>query len=75
MNIIEMRGKRAILVDDIIDTAGTKVHQTINGYRCEGSICMLSWCIIRPAIERIQKSAIKELVTLNTILLLRKENR
>lgn len=71
MNIIgDVRGKRAILVDDIIDTAGTIVSAS-NALMDIGAkevyACCTHGVLSGPAIERIQKSAIKELVTLNTI--------
>lgn len=71
MNIIgDVRGKRAILVDDIIDTAGTIVNAA-NALADIGAkevyACCTHGVLSGPAIERIKNSPIKELVTLNTI--------
>lgn len=71
MNIIgDVRGKRAILVDDIIDTAGTIVSAA-NALADIGASEVYACCthgvLSGPAIERIKNSPIKELVTLNTI--------
>lgn len=71
MNIIgDVRGKRAILVDDIIDTAGTivgaaKALSDIGAK--EVYACCTHGVLSGPAIERIKNSPIKELVTLNTV--------
>ncbi|AGC69457.1 ribose-phosphate pyrophosphokinase PrsA [Thermoclostridium stercorarium subsp. stercorarium DSM 8532] len=71
MNIIgDVRGKRAILVDDIIDTAGTIVSAA-NALADIGAkeiyACCTHGVLSGPAIERIKNSPIKELVALNTI--------
>lgn len=71
MNIIgDVRGKRAILVDDIIDTAGTIVNAA-NALADIGAkeiyACCTHGVLSGPAIERIKNSPIKELVALNTI--------
>jgi ribose-phosphate pyrophosphokinase len=71
MNIIgEVKGKRIILVDDMIDTGGT----IVNGAKALleiGAKEVYASCthgvLSGPAIERIEKSEIKELVVLNTI--------
>jgi len=66
----DVKGKRAIIVDDIIDTAGTV---------CAASELLLSKGAIRvdvvathgllsgPAVERLRKSPIEEVVITNTI--------
>ena len=74
MNIIgNVEGKRVILVDDMVDTAGTlcnaakaliEVGKAVDVYAC-ASHGVLSG----PAIERIDASPIKELVLLGTIQL------
>ena len=74
MNIIgNVEGKRVILVDDMVDTAGTlcnaakaliEVGKAVDVYAC-ASHGVLSG----PAIERIDASPIKELVLLDTIQL------
>ncbi len=71
LNIIgDVNGKRAILVDDIVDTAGT----IINAARAledmgakEVYACCTHGVLSGPAIERIKNSNIVELVMLNTI--------
>ncbi len=71
MNVIgDVRGKRAILVDDLIDTAGTIVNAA-NAMGDMGAVEVYACCthgvLSGPAIDRIRTSAIKELVVLNTI--------
>lgn len=71
MNIIgDVRGKRVILVDDLIDTGGTIVNAA-NALTEIGATEVYACCthglLSGPAIERIRTSAIRELVTLNTI--------
>lgn len=73
MNIIgDVRGKTAILVDDMIDTAGT-IANAANALRDLGAkevyACCTHGVLSGPAIDRINSSAIKELVMLNTIKL------
>lgn len=71
MNIIgDVRGKRAILIDDLIDTAGTFQQGAIAlaqyGVK-EVYGCATHGVLSGPAIERISQSPIKELVITNTI--------
>ncbi|MDR2157120.1 MAG: ribose-phosphate pyrophosphokinase [Clostridiales Family XIII bacterium] len=71
MNIIgDIDGKTCILVDDMIDTAGT-ITNAANALRDLGAnevyACATHGILSGPAIERIQKSAIKEMVLLNTV--------
>ncbi len=71
MNVIgEVKGKNCILVDDMIDTAGT-ITAGANALMDMGANSVYAACshgvFSGPAIERIEQSAIKELVTLNTI--------
>ena len=71
MNIIgDVKGKTAILVDDMIDTAGT-ISNAANALMDLGAKEVYACCshgvLSGPAVERIQASAIKELVMLNTI--------
>ena len=74
MNIIgDVRGKKVILVDDMIDTAGTlcnaaKAIIEVGGAE-EVYACATHGVLSGPAIERIQASPIKELVLLDTIVL------
>jgi ribose-phosphate pyrophosphokinase len=78
MNIIgDVKGKTAILVDDMIDTAGT-IANAANALMDLGAKEVYACCshgvLSGPAIERIQASAIKELVMLNTINLSKDKN-
>ncbi len=71
MNIIgEVNGKKVILVDDMIDTAGTIVqaaHALVEKGAKEVYACCTHPVLSGPAIERLEASPIKELVCLNTI--------
>ncbi len=71
MNIIgDIEGKNCILVDDMIDTAGT-ITNAANALKDLGAksvrACATHAVLSGPAIERIEKSAIEELVLLNTM--------
>ncbi|HCL49740.1 MAG TPA: ribose-phosphate pyrophosphokinase, partial [Clostridiaceae bacterium] len=71
MNVIgDIKDKTVILVDDMIDTAGT-ITKGANALMDLGAKEVYACCthavLSGPAVERIQKSAIKELVTLNTV--------
>ncbi|MBR2302276.1 MAG: ribose-phosphate diphosphokinase [Clostridia bacterium] len=72
MNIIgDAKGKRALMLDDMIDTAGTitqgaKAIAEIGG-ACEVYACCSHGVLSGPAIERIEKSVLKEVVVLDTI--------
>ena len=71
MHIIgDIEGKKVILVDDMIDTAGT-ITNAANALKERGAQEVLACCthavLSGPAIERIQQSAIEELIVLNTI--------
>ena len=71
MNIIgDVKGKTAILVDDMIDTAGT-IASASNALMDLGAkevyACCTHGVLSGPAITRLQECAIKELVMLNTI--------
>jgi ribose-phosphate pyrophosphokinase len=71
MNIIgDVLNKRVILVDDLIDTGGTIVNAA-NALAEIGAVEIFACCthgvFSGPAIERIRHSAIREMVTLNTI--------
>jgi ribose-phosphate pyrophosphokinase len=72
MNIIgDVRGKKVILVDDLIDTAGTLCHAAEalieKGGATEIYACATHGVLSGPAIQRIQDSPIKELYLLDTI--------
>ncbi len=71
MNIIgEVKGKTCILIDDMIDTAGT-ISNAANALMDLGAKEVYAACthgvLSGPAIDRINQSAIKELVMLDTI--------
>ncbi|SFC67193.1 ribose-phosphate diphosphokinase [Clostridium uliginosum] len=71
MNIIgDVEGKRCILIDDMIDTAGT-IANAANALKDLGAKNVYACCthgvLSGPAIERINNSEIEELVMLNTI--------
>ncbi|MFP3917784.1 ribose-phosphate diphosphokinase [Lysinibacillus telephonicus] len=73
MNIVgNVEGKVCILIDDIIDTAGTitiGANALIESGAKEVYACCSHPVLSGPAIERIENSAIKELVVTNTIQL------
>ena len=71
MNIIgNIEGKNCILIDDMIDTAGT-ITNAANALKDLGAkdvfACATHAVLSGPAIERIENSAISELVLLNTV--------
>lgn len=71
MEIIgEVEGKTAILVDDIIDTAGSIVNAA-NAIMAHGAehvyACAVHGVLSGPAIERIEKSPFVEMVITDTI--------
>lgn len=71
MNIIgDIEGKKCILIDDMIDTAGT-IANAANALKDLGAKNVYACCthgvLSGPAIDRINRSAIEELVMLNTI--------
>jgi ribose-phosphate pyrophosphokinase len=71
MNIIgEVEGKSCMLIDDMVDTAGT-LCQAAQALKDEGAIRVVAY-ITHPvlsgaAIERISKSVLDELVVTDTI--------
>ena len=72
MNIIgDVKGKIAIIVDDMVDTAGTLCNGAAaiieKGGAKEVYACATHGVLSGPAIDRISKSYIKELVLLDTI--------
>jgi len=73
MNIVgNIEGKTAILIDDIIDTAGTitlGANALVENGAKEVYACCTHPVLSGPAIERIQNSTIKELVVTNSIAL------
>ncbi|WP_453997464.1 ribose-phosphate diphosphokinase [Bacillus nitroreducens] len=73
MNIVgNIEGKNAILIDDLIDTAGT-ITIAAKALMEMGAKSVYACCthpvLSGPAIERIESSPIKELVVTNTIQL------
>lgn len=73
MNIIgDVKGKKVILVDDMIDTAGT-ITNAANALKERGAVevdaCCTHAVLSGPAIKRIEESAITELLVLDTIAL------
>ncbi|MDR7074853.1 ribose-phosphate diphosphokinase [Fictibacillus barbaricus] len=73
MNIVgNIEGKTAILIDDIIDTAGTitlAANALVENGAKEVYACCTHPVLSGPAMDRIQNSQIKELVVTNTIVL------
>ncbi|AYC30699.1 ribose-phosphate diphosphokinase [Paenisporosarcina cavernae] len=71
MNIVgNVEGKTAILIDDIIDTAGTitiAANALIESGAKEVYACCTHPVLSGPAIDRIDQSKIKELVITNSI--------
>lgn len=73
MNVIgDVEGKNIIMVDDMIDTAGT-ICNAAKAMSEKGAKRVFACCthpvLSGPAIERIEKSRIEELVVLDTIKL------
>ncbi|MBN9647806.1 MAG: ribose-phosphate diphosphokinase [Terrisporobacter othiniensis] len=73
MNLIgDVKGKNVIMLDDMIDTAGT-ITNAANALKEFGAKNIYAGCthavLSGPAIERIEDSAISELIVLDTIKL------
>jgi len=73
MNVIgDVKDKRAIILDDMVDTAGT-VTQAADAIKNEGaievSICCTHPVLSGPAIDRLESSIIKEVIVTDTISL------
>jgi ribose-phosphate pyrophosphokinase len=71
MNVIgNIQGKHVIMIDDIIDTAGT-ITQGAQALMDRGAIDVFACCthpvLSGPALERLEKSVIKEVIVTNTI--------
>ena len=78
MNLIgDVRGKTAVLVDDMIDTAGT-ICEGARLLRREGArqvyACATHAVFSHPAIERLSSGVLEEVIVTNTIPVL-EENR
>ncbi len=73
MNIIgDVKGKKCLLVDDMIDTAGTIVQGAealVDAGALEIKACCTHAVLSGPALERLEKSPIDELVMLDTVQL------
>jgi ribose-phosphate pyrophosphokinase len=71
MNIIgDVKDKNVILVDDMVDTAGslTGAAEAVKKFGAKDVYACCTHAILSgPAAERIEKSVLKELVALNTI--------
>ena len=71
MNIIgDVRGKDAIIVDDMIDTGGTLVQAAaavIHAGARSVSACASHAVLSGPAIQRIEESALKEVIVTDSI--------
>lgn len=73
MNIIgDINGKNVVIIDDIIDTAGTLCNAA-NALKERGAksvrACATHGLLSGPAVERIKNSAIEELILLDTVKL------
>ena len=71
MHVIgDVNGKDAILIDDMIDTAGT-ITQAVSAIKKNGAKRVIAACthavLSGPAIERINESELEEVITTNTI--------
>jgi ribose-phosphate pyrophosphokinase len=71
MNVIgDVQGRTCLIIDDIIDTAGTTV-KTADALKEAGAVavyaCASHAVLSGPAIERISKSVIEQVVVTNTI--------
>lgn len=71
MNIIgEVKGKTCIIVDDMIDTAGT-LCQAAGALQAKGArricACATHAVLSGPAMDRIEESALEEVIVSNTI--------
>jgi len=71
MNIIgDVKGARVIVLDDMIDTAGTITQATValaEAGAVEVSVCCTHPVLSGPAIERIENSKLKEIIVTDTI--------
>jgi len=77
MNIVgDVYGKIAIIVDDLTDTAGT-LCKAASAIKAQGAIEIYACCVhpvlSGPAIERIENSFIKKILTTNTIDLAKRQ--
>lgn len=73
MNIIgNVKGQRCIIIDDMIDTAGT-ISLAAQALKDEGATEVICCCthpiLSGPAIERLEQSAIEKVIVTDSILL------
>jgi ribose-phosphate pyrophosphokinase len=73
VNLIgEVRGRTCLVVDDLIDTAGTLV-KTVEALTAQGAAKVYACCshpvLSGPALDRIEKSTLDEVVVTNSIQL------
>ena len=71
MNVIgDVRNRSALIVDDIVDTAGTLV-KTVEALRNAGArevyACATHGVLSGPAVERVHNSSLDEIVVTNTV--------
>jgi ribose-phosphate pyrophosphokinase len=71
MNVIgDVKGKKAILIDDLVDTAGTLTQAAlalVERGATEIYACCTHGVLSGPGVERVKNSPIRELVITNTI--------
>jgi len=71
MNVVgDIKGKDVILVDDIVDTAGslTKAAKVLKDFGAEDVYaCVTHGVLSGPAIDRIENSVIEKLIITDTI--------
>jgi ribose-phosphate pyrophosphokinase len=71
MNVIgDVKGKNTIILDDMIDTGGTTV-QAADALKLKGAKRVVAACthavLSGPAVERVNKSVLEELIVTNTM--------
>lgn len=79
MNVIgDVKGKDAILFDDMIDTAGT-ITQAVSTIKEKGAKKIIAACthavLSGPALERINASELEEVIVTNTIPMNNKQKK
>jgi ribose-phosphate pyrophosphokinase len=79
MNVIgDVEGQNCLVVDDMIDTAGTLV-KTVEALKQNGAVkvyaCATHPVLSGPAVERIEKSQLEEVIVTNTIPLSAEKRR
>jgi ribose-phosphate pyrophosphokinase len=71
MNIIgDVEGRTCVIMDDMVDTAGT-LTEAARALKERGAVSVLAYCthavLSGPAVARVEKSALDELVVTDTI--------